>query len=274
MRVVRWSWWTLVAALLASAAGCAGRSVSNDGDDTGGTAAGGMSGGSTAAGGSSATGGATSPCAPKSRPGCNQTVFFVYLAGDNECIRAASSGCGNDTVPSFMSLEDCLDACPGSKPERVACDTDSDCVVAGTGCCAVCDPVSLDELTAVHKHRQENPNCGPIACNSCNVVPETERTSQYFRAVCNNHACNVSDIRDTPLTGCSEDSHCRLRDGSDCCEGCDGTGLVAVNSSEWMELDAERCREVACDECAPNIPPTYRAGCNDDGRCFVGQIPF
>jgi hypothetical protein len=289
MLVARYALWLLASASVVSGAGCAGKSSSTGGDDdagnagesaSGGRASGGRENGGSSSGtpsagsGNAGSGGATaSRCASKPKPDCTTSTFFVYVAESNECKRAALTACEEQVLPSFIDLTDCLAACPGALPEDTACDTASDCMLASAGCCAACEPSTESDYVSINRRRRDAlGECGPIGCVPCNEVPEGERSGQYLIPTCNSHSCGIGDVRNTPSTSCSEDADCMLRDGADCCEGCDGAGLVAVSSYAWIE---EGCRQQdGCDACVPNIPPSFRAGCNDEGHCFVRQIPF
>jgi hypothetical protein len=101
-------------------------------------------------------------------------------------------------------------------------------------------------------------------------VNELERTGQYFVPVCGRGSCRVFDLRGTTATECDSDDDCSLRDGSACCEGCDGTSLVALSSTEYVDAT---CPNTGCHGCAPNIPAEFEAGCNDNGHCVVRQNP-
>lgn len=158
----------------------------------------------------------------------------------------------------------------GSAP--AACSQTSDCVLMQAGCCAACDPITKDDLIAVRREQQgmRPPRCNVdgVTCGACEDVGELDRNSQYFVASCEQGSCQVLDLRTTANTECDSHDDCSLRNGSACCEGCDGTGLVALSSRELVRATCEA--DFACDLCGPSISELYAAGCDAEGRCFVG----
>jgi hypothetical protein len=277
---------------LTTALGCGGKSASQSaerenqaGADSGGNAGSSASGGTAGQGGSSTAGtgqGGTSMGGSGGEPpdercalpapalrACDGSPFFFHDVTHGECVGVGSSRCPDDYDRVFTSLGECLATCPSARPAASACDVTSDCIVAQPGCCGGCEPITLEQLTAVHRRRGDTlgHDCD-VLCGACNDVTELERTSQYFVAACGNGNCQVLDLRKTPATECDSDDDCRLRDGSGCCEGCDGSGFIALSSEALIRAT---CGENwGCDPCA-TFPDQYRAACNDDGRCVVRQ---
>ncbi|WP_437956818.1 BPTI/Kunitz domain-containing protein [Sorangium sp. So ce119] len=185
------------------------------------------------------------------------------------CVPFTWGGCeGNEN--RFESLAACQEACQGGAPDMDTCASAGDCVLASPRCCASCDPVDASAFVAIHRESAADysvsTGCGDVACAPCPPATEAERTSQYFTAACESGRCVVLDVRESPLTECTEDADCALRDGVGCCEGCDGTGIVALNQS--ADLRGIVCPEGfgACPPCAPVYPEGMTAKCSE-GRC-------
>jgi hypothetical protein len=116
------------------------------------------------------------------------------------------------------------------------------------------------------RRREEVGYCPAVECAECPVVDETETTAQYFVPTCDvAKRCALIDIRQHSVTECLSDADCQLRDGSACCEGCDGQGLVSVSS---QELFTALCGPLAaCPDCASNTAE-FLPKC-EAGRCTV-----
>jgi hypothetical protein len=109
--------------------------------------------------------------------------------------------------------------------------------------------------------------CPPISCGACPPVDELSTTRQYFVPTCYAGSCGIADLREQDATTCSSDADCVLRDGAQCCEGCDGTGIVTVNPSK-LDIPSLCAEDQGCPDCASIIPPEYGAQCQS-GRCRV-----
>jgi hypothetical protein len=249
-----------------------GGSVSSGG--RGGAGGSGMAAVSGAGGTAQAGGGGMPPVdrcalpAPNLRS-CDGSPFFYHDVTTGECMGVTSMQCPDDLSRTFRSLAECLDSCPSARPAPNACDVTSDCIIAQPGCCAACEPLAEEQFVAIHHARRDTlgGDCD-VACGPCNQVTELERTGQYFVPACGQVSCLLLDLRRTSAA-CDSDDDCSLRDGSACCEGCDGTGLVALSSTEYVE--ATCAPNTGCDGCVPNIPAEFEAGCNDNGHCVVRQ---
>jgi hypothetical protein len=151
------------------------------------------------------------------------------------------------------------------------CHFDSDCTVAGwssggLALCDPCDPVSASQLKAVSQAWLQAQPRPLVDCGPCAEVTEAERTGQYFFPRCEAGACTLKDLRQDPATECTTGEDCWLRDGADCCSGCDGEGYVAINSTDFLGS----CSEQACPRCASAVPEGLAARCNpSSGRCEV-----
>ncbi|WP_438016267.1 BPTI/Kunitz domain-containing protein [Sorangium sp. So ce315] len=185
------------------------------------------------------------------------------------CVPFIYGGCeGNEN--RFESLATCQEACQGGAVDMDTCAAPGDCVLASPRCCASCDPVDARAYVAIHRDATDDywasTGCGDVACAPCPPVSEADSTSQYFTAACESGRCVVLDVRESPLTECTKDTDCVLRDGVGCCEGCDGKGVVALNQS--ADLRALVCPEGfgACPPCAPVYPEGMTAVCAE-GRC-------
>ncbi|WP_437908686.1 BPTI/Kunitz domain-containing protein [Sorangium sp. So ce327] len=265
------------------AAGCSG--AGNDGGSGGGGPGGGgpvagSGGGSSSAvagsgGGSvasSGTGGESPDrCTlPQETGPCDAAIpSYWHDPATGECVPFTYGGCEGN-ANRFESLAACLETCQGTTTDMDACAAPGDCVLAPPRCCASCDPVDASAFVALHRDAVADfwnaSGCGDTQCERCPEVGEAESTSQYFAATCDSGSCVVVDVRESPLTECTKDADCALRDGVGCCESCDGKGIVALNRSG--DLGALVCPEevVACPPCAPVVPEGMTAVCSE-GRC-------
>ena len=158
-----------------------------------------------------------------------------------------------------------------------ACRAPGECTLLAATCCGGCDQATDQSLVAVNRSAVEAyahvKGCDAVDCAPCPPVGEPERTRQNFVAACQQGLCSVVDIRSTDLTACKLASDCRLRDGAECCEGCDGQGIVAVNRSADADLAKLVC-SVPPQGCPPCVPPPLtglRESCMA-GRCNVGFL--
>ncbi|WP_437795931.1 BPTI/Kunitz domain-containing protein [Sorangium sp. So ce693] len=251
------------------AAGCSGK-VDRAGSG-GGDPGGGGSSAETGGGGAGGDGQLPVRCLLPADPGRCDAAFpkYWYDPAAGACREFTYGGCeGNEN--RFDSLDACEEACRGELPDIGVCNAPSDCVLVSRGCCGACDTASAENFGAINragtKLDEIIKGCGGVACGACPEVTEAERTTQYFTATCEAGRCVVLDVRESPLTECAIDSDCVLRDGLGCCEGCDGTGIVALSQS--AELDALVCPAGmgACPPCAPVFPDGMTAVCSS-GRC-------
>jgi hypothetical protein len=146
-----------------------------------------------------------------------------------------------------------------------ACSDHNDCTVVSAGCCGACEPVRAQDVQAVNwQWHQQNAGCD-VACGACKEAPEVDRTSEYFVARCVEANCQLVDARDKYVE-CTDDDDCFLRDGSDCCEDCDGEGYIAVSSLAFVFETA--CPDIICATCDAVPPEGLSAQCNTETqRC-------
>lgn len=277
------------AASLTLATACGGNSFSNGGEGgqsgnpsgagakntAGSNTAGKGSGGSTGSGGTSSSGGNGGQdlacAAPAQQGNCNayfERWFHDVTSG--LCRPFVYGGCGGNEN-NYETFEACQNACPGGTPNYDSCNSPSDCVVAGVGCCGVCDgpDMSARELTAYNKaYHAEVSTCGgaDIACAPCPEPAPGQGSLKYFVPDCVQGQCAVLDLRTSELTACETAQDCRLRNGTQCCEGCSpGNDVVAVRKDGSFEKLV--CgSEVACPACLPAPPPDTAAACVE-GHC-------
>ena len=178
---------------------------------------------------------------------------------------------------NFPSLEACQKACHGGTPDMDTCEGPGSCFLASLGCCGVCDgDAEARSFVAVNRaYSKAYPTAAGCAsgttCGQCPPVSEMKSTRQYFRAECSAGNCIVVDIRTSDLTACSTVQDCVLRDGIECCEGCDGGGIVAINRK--VDIGKQICgTPMPCLACAPNIPSSYSAACTNS-HCSVAYGP-
>jgi hypothetical protein len=272
------SWLAVVVGLGALACGESRRTIergSGAASGSGGTnASSGGKGGTTGGTSTGGTGGGTLPdrCVTPEFQRCDAgTLSFYYSEATNECLPTAPDQCGS---PVFPSLAACEAACPRAIPGLTACDHGYECAVVERGCCGACDPVSVDDLAAANALRDEElVGCdGPIPpCEPCASVDEQYRTRQDFIAECLQGTCTLVDLRLDAATECLGDRDCFIRDGADCCQQCDGGGLVALSSTNFL---SDLCEpEQACGHCVSDTS-RYSAVCAPDSqRCVVLPNP-
>ncbi|HYQ16864.1 MAG TPA: BPTI/Kunitz domain-containing protein [Polyangiaceae bacterium] len=255
---------------------------------TGGTGTGiagsvGTGGGVGTAGSVGMAGAANTACTAPNDPGqCDayqETWYNDPVSGI--CRPSYYGGCGGN-ANRYPTLADCQKACPGGNPNYDSCSRPSDCVVAGTGCCGVCESPSL----TVHDFIAYNHQYEPLSCSVLKAAPAPgniappgtalpcapcantgNATLRNFVPDCVAGQCVVVDIRQSPTTACTDSSQCRLRSGTGCCEACDGGDLIAVRDDGSFEDLV--CGGVLPPCCAP-LPPSSDASVTcANGRCAV-----
>ena len=156
-----------------------------------------------------------------------------------------------------------------------ACASANECVLVAAGCCGACDRETAFSFVSVNRGKTQDyaqQNRCSVSCGMCDPTPESERTRQYFIPGCRAGRCIVVDVRDTELVACETNDHCALRDGLECCQSCDGEGIVALNRS--AQVESVTCAEPIppCAPCAPTDSTKYQARCVDQ-RCTVAPFP-
>jgi hypothetical protein len=99
-------------------------------------------------------------------------------------------------------------------------------------------------------------------------------TLKYFVPDCVRNQCVVSDIRTSPVTACKQQTDCRLRNGTQCCEGCAGFDqYVSVRNDGSFEKQACSGGPIGCPACLPQPPANVVSYCNDQtGHCEVSYL--
>jgi hypothetical protein len=155
-------------------------------------------------------------------------------------------------------------------PGETACDTDADCRLDSAGCCAACPPVSEDDFEARNSALGPRICVNGAACAPCPDVREQERNTDFFRATCQDRECVVTDITQTDSAACETSDDCFLRDGSDCCPGCDGQGYVPLSSVGFLE---ESCVIIPCPGCVSPPPANVVTVCHSETKhCVKTEI--
>jgi hypothetical protein len=253
------------------ATGATGASAGN------GSGAGSSSGGSSSGTGGSGAGGSGGALPDKcllvqeSGP-CDAAIpAYFHNSETGTCEPFTYGGCeGNDN--RFDTLEECQSACNGGDPNFDVCSSPSDCMLVSPGCCGACEPIEAGSLVAINigyaDAYSSAKGCSGVSCGACFDPGPAQYTSQYFVATCVRHECTVVDIRQHEVTECDGPSDCVLRVGANCCEGCSGDGIVAINPD--ADLSSLVCggELIGCPACAPQIDPAYASGCVE-GRCVV-----
>lgn len=256
---------------------------------TAGTGAGGTSTAGTGAGGTGSGGVGGEPSeacsAPPNSGNCNAYIPSWYNdASTGICRPFVYGGCGGN-ANRYPSREACQNACPGGSPNYDGCNEASDCMITGTGCCGICDSssITLNDLLAYNRTYAGALQCGlaldaaaggsaaagaapPIACAPCAATGQG--TLKYFVPQCVAGQCMVEDLRTSAVTACKADSDCKLRHGSNCCEGCSIGDVISVRNDGSFEKLVCGNRPIACTACVP--PPTSAIPvCLPDNHCGV-----
>lgn len=254
----------------------AGGSSSSGGRATAGNGTGGGSAG-TASAGTSAGGGAGWPeqCMLPSESGpCEAYIQSWYHdARSGICKPFGYGGCGGN-ANNYASLEECQKVCSGGTPNLDACQAATDCAIGSPSCCGACDGAGVSAhnfIAYARKHQNavyEMCQLVDIACAPCYQPPADEEQLKYFIPDCVQGQCVVHDIRKSAVTACKTEQDCRLRSGTQCCEGC-GSELVSVANNGGLEKLVCGDMPFPCPAllCAPT-PGTGVSYC-DAGHCAV-----
>jgi hypothetical protein len=236
-------------------------------------------GGGSVGGASSGGGSAGEPaCDAPAEPGTCEAYFerWFHDAATGLCRPFVYGGCGGN-ANNYDSFEACQSACPGRAPNYDGCKEPTDCVVSSTGCCGICDGpgIRARELTAYNKaYHADVSTCGDtdVACGPCPQPAPHEGSVRYFVADCVQGQCAVVDLRTSELTACETAQDCRLRNGTQCCEGCaPGNDLVAVRNDGSFERAVCGNGPYTCAACLPAPPPGAAATCVE-GHCTVDYV--
>jgi hypothetical protein len=278
--------------LLILISACGGRAFTPEGElgnvDLGGQSASGAGGstaraGESSGGSSNVAGTASEACAAPPDPGPCEAYFPVWYheAATGLCRPFIYGGCGGN-FNRYSSLHECQTSCFGQSPDYARCNARSDCVVATTGCCGVCDSASFGahDLIAFNQKYQNQLECtiplklptpgGGVACEPCAEAPDG--TQKYFMPECDGGLCSVLDLRQSRYTACTTDADCRLRRGHECCESCSISELLSVRKDNDFEAFLCGGEPVACEACEPE-PISALAICGEDGHCAVNYYP-
>jgi hypothetical protein len=190
------------------------------------------------------------------------------------CMPFIFGGCDGN-ANNFPSLEACQMTCSGGQPDMDACSGVGDCLLLSDSCCAACNPNSTHSFVSIRRGTEQEftrlRGCDGITCGACPPIAEPDSTRQYFIATCEAGRCKVADIRQTALTSCMGNTDCVLRDGAECCEGCDGQGIVAVSRFDDVAKRVCPTPTPGCPPCVPNLPPNVTPLCTN-ARCTVGFL--
>jgi hypothetical protein len=164
----------------------------------------------------------------------------------------------------------------GLPPDWQSCTDISECMIREATCCATCGIQDARNAIAFNRKYGDEvtravcganpPPCPAIAC---------QQTPAYVLPFCLEGRCQAIDIRQDKLTSCSNESQCRLRWDTGCCEPCGNppiTMLVAVNSQ--VNYSQTVCgSSIGCPDCVTAPYPTHaRALCGPDNHCAVGLL--
>jgi len=256
-----------------STAGKATAGTSSGGTGSGGTGSGGTSTGGSGVGGHPGGEACTAPAVSGNCQAYFERWYHDITTG--LCRPFVYGGCGGNEN-NYENFEDCQKACPGGMPNYDACQAPTDCVVTATGCCGICDgpDITRRDLIAYNKNLQgQILGCGAvdIACAPCPAPLPGQGTLMYFVPNCVQGECVVEDIRTSPVTACTDASQCRLRNGTGCCEGCNGSTVVSVRNDGSLEQLVCGNEPFACPDCAA-IPPDGAVSVCTEGHCGVAYL--
>jgi hypothetical protein len=189
------------------------------------------------------------------------------------CRPFAYGGCGGNEN-RYESLAACQAACSGGQPNYDSCKVNSDCVVAGGGCCGLCDSPGLtahDVIAYNRAYGAEIQQCDgrDIACAPCALPEPGQGALQYLVPLCEAQQCVVEDIRASSVTACKADTDCRLRNGTSCCQSCSSENPVAVRVDGSFEKLVCGDEPAICPDCAALPSEIHVAVCGASGHCEV-----
>lgn len=195
----------------------------------------------------------------------------VSISGGGGSTGGAGAGGGTTTTPTTTMTTPTTTA----PDDFYACDGPGQCMLATPGCCEACGSPELGTFAAINRAKLDAFNkyvCPePTPCPAC--VSETD--PNYF-AYCQAGKCVAADVRTDPVSQCSADADCRLRNGTACCEDCGMVPafVVAVSFQAPQSMEALECTpDIGCPKCLPQYPAGWTAACGASGHCSVTEAP-
>jgi hypothetical protein len=283
-----------VSLVLGSACGGNSYSSRNDGGESGSggtqnqagtpgiagkSSAGGKSAGGAGSGGSPGGEACTAPAVTGTCEAYFERWYHDVVTG--LCRPFVYGGCDGN-ANNYETVEECQKACPGGPLDYDACEAPTDCMLAAASCCGICDGPDLSsrDLLAYNRRHESNRqfqreliSCEStdIACAPCPTPVPGQRSLLYFVPNCVQGQCVVEDIRTSSVTACQEASECRLRAGTQCCEGCGGDDVVSVRNDG--SLEELICGDVpqSCPACVAAPPEGVVPACTK-GRCAISYV--
>lgn len=249
-------------------------SISQAGKQLGGSASGGMAG--TAHGGRPTAGaGGGSPggeaCnAPPVSGNCD-AYFEVWFHDPSTglCRPFIYGGCGGNEN-NYPSFEACQQACPAGSPNYDACDVPTDCVIAGDGCCGVCDTPGIGARNLLSYNKKYTGQVQQCALAAEGALPRDDDSGslKYFVPNCVQGQCVVEDIRTSTVSACETDQDCFIRNGNGCCESCSPKRSIAISASGGFNQLVCGGLQPSCPACTV-APPNETAVCGQSGHCEI-----
>jgi len=199
---------------------------------------------------------------------CEAAIDRWYFDARTGICRPFIYGGCEGNLNNFETLEQCSAECAGAgTTDPTACDQPTDCVVVPMNCCGGSGMPTLHEVTAINSaaYQEFTMPCQLVDCASTlgPIPPE-------IGATCSAGHCLAFDIREMPLTECTDANQCMLRAGLSCCGGC------GLELDDWVALRSDAdiselvCGDgpIACDPCVAEPSPIMSAQCVA-GRCDV-----
>jgi hypothetical protein len=176
--------------------------------------------------GGDANGGIThqvSDCSLAKDPGPCEAAITAYAFNSalGLCEPFVYGGCQGN-ANRFATAQECYAVCAGHGGyDYAGCKSSADCRLLGQTCCLDCSSANLADWVAVNSASYLDwyqTTCGGTSnCSPCQVG------NTNFWASCEAGHCVVSNLKDSPLYSCSQNSDCVLRNNLNCCEGCGST---------------------------------------------------
>jgi hypothetical protein len=156
------------------------------------------------------------------------------------------------------------------------CDAPGDCLLHAATCCGVCGEPAVSDSFGVNYaliNSYHAKLCKDVTtCPACKEQPNPS-----LSAFCRGGQCQVIDVHQDTISGCTTDADCVLRQGNQCCDcgTADASQYVAISAAGQAEFESQVCGHGvgACTKgCAGAPPSTIGAVCDGATKhCKVTQ---